>query len=381
MSNQVVPGVPREVFAARHEQVWSAMERQGFDALVVAGRGVVGQNGFLEWVTGYCPVVRHAYAVVTPGRPPALVVGTTADAWHARRWAGLRDIVVAGEGDIVARHDHLPGGVGSVLGRRRVRGRVGVVGLHNVVPAGEVNLLEQATGGPLVDATAVVADLKTLKSDVDLLELERTSGVADVAGAELLAHIRPGMTCWEASALLERAVCAAGCREVLIFVSAQTYFLQRPGPEQLRAGDLVTVYVEISGWSGYWIELAILVALGELDAEREAMARAVLRAAEAAERKLVPGARASDVARAVDRVARAGGYNSGIWHGHGVGVDHDVPVITAADRTPLQPTMAIAVHPNFADAAERVGASVADTYVITDGPARRLSTLPRMHRR
>ncbi len=373
--------MPREEFAARHERVWAAMEDQRYDALVVAGRGVVGQNGFLEWVTGYCPVVRHAYAVVTPGRAAALVVGTTADAWHARRWTGLRDIVVAGEGDIVARHDHLPGGVGRVLSRRRARGLVGIVGLQHVVSAGEVPLLEEATGGPLRDATAVVAELKALKSDVDLLELERTASVADGAGAELLAHIRPGMTCWEASALLERSVCAAGCREVLIFVSAQPYFLQRPGPERLRAGDLVTVYVEITGWSGYWVELAFLVALGELDAEREAMARAVLRAAKAAERKLVPGATASQVARAVDRVARAEGYRSGIWHGHGVGVDHDMPVITAADRTPLRPTMAIALHPNFADACERVGASVADTYVVTEGTARRLSRLPRMNRR
>jgi Xaa-Pro aminopeptidase len=65
----------------------------------------------------------------------------------------------------------------------------------------------------------------------------------------------------------------------------------------------------------------------------------------------------------------------GIWHGHGVGVDHDPPVITAADVTPLVPDMVISVHPNFTTADERLGASVADTYVIGDGSPQRLSRL------
>jgi Xaa-Pro aminopeptidase len=57
-------------------------------------------------------------------------------------------------------------------------------------------------------------------------------------------------------------------------------------------------------------------------------------------------------------------------------------VITAADATPLRPGMAISVHPNFSTADERLGASVADTYLITDGPAARLSRLdPGLHRR
>jgi Xaa-Pro aminopeptidase len=358
------------------------MDRENFGALVVAGRGVVGQNGYLEWVSGYVPVVRHAYAVVTPGRRPALVVGTTADAWHARQWTGLREIDVAGEGDIVAHKDHLPAGVARALSRRRVTGRVGIVGLSQVVPVGEVALLEDATGGPLVDATSVVSELKTLKNDEDLLHIRRTAAIADAAAAELLTHIRPGMTGWEASSLVERVVCAAGCREVLVFVSANPYFLQRPGPEALAEGELVTVYVEITGWSGYWIELAFLVGLGALDADRERVAQDVLRAARAAERRLVPGRTAADVARAVDRVAHDGKYRSGIWHGHGVGVDHDVPVITTSDQTPLAPRMAVAVHPNFATDDERLGASVCDTYLVHDDAPERLSTLRReVHRR
>src|SRR5439155_7437518 len=153
----------------------------------------------LEWLTGYCPVVRHAYAVVKPGQKPALVVPTAADAWYARRWTTLDEVVVAGEGDIIDRKD-LPSGVGALLGD--VRGRVGVVGLGHIVPAGEAPLLEQAIGGPLEDATPVVAELKAVKDEEDVQHLERTAATADAAVAELLTEVRAGMTGWEASASL-----------------------------------------------------------------------------------------------------------------------------------------------------------------------------------
>ena len=91
-----MPGVSPETFAHRLERVWEAMGEHDYHALVVAGRGIVGQNGFLEWLTGYCPVIRHAYAVVRPAQRPLLVVPTTADAWYARRWTSADDAVVAG---------------------------------------------------------------------------------------------------------------------------------------------------------------------------------------------------------------------------------------------------------------------------------------------
>ena len=37
--------------------------------------------------------------------------------------------------------------------------------------------------------------------------------------------------------------------------------------------------------------------------------------------------------------------------------------------------MVISVHPNFSTADERLGASVADTYVVGNGPPERLSRL------
>jgi Xaa-Pro aminopeptidase len=159
-------------------------------------------------------------------------------------------------------------------------------------------------------------------------------------------------------------------------VSAETYFLSWSQGRRFRLGDLASIYVEIVGPTGYWVEVGGLVALGDPPPRQMEVAGAALEAARNAEQQLRPGATAGDVARAIDGVAAAHGLHAGLWHGHGVGIDHDGPVITAADETPLAPGMVLAVHPNFSTADERYGASAVDTYVITADGFRRLSAVP-----
>jgi Xaa-Pro aminopeptidase len=374
---QAVIAAPR---TARLSAIRDAMAEAGYDALVVAGRGVISQYGYLEYVAGYCPVVRAAYAVLGREGDVALVVPTAADAWYARRLAALDDVRVAGQGDVVSAYDDLASGVVSAVTERgAARGRVGVVGLRHIVPVAEYELLRSGLpDADLVDATRIVADVKAVKSEDELVEVRHTATIADAAFEAGLAQLRPGATGWEVSAAIEHAARARGARgEVLVFVSADPYFLGRPDARPLAAGELVTVYVEVTGPTGYWLEHASLVALGGLDDRRAALAEATLEAAGAAERELRPGRSAGDVAGALDDVVERHELRSGIWHGHGVGIDHDSPVITATDVTPLVERMVVAIHPNFSTPDESCGASVADTYIVHDGDPERLSRVPR----
>jgi Xaa-Pro aminopeptidase len=365
---------------ARVAAIREAMEEAGYDALVIAGRGVISQYGYLEYVAGYCPVVRSAYAVLGREGDVALIVPTAADAWYARRLAALEDVRVAGQGDVFSEYDDLASGVVSALTERgAAAGRVGVVGLRHIVPVAEYELLGAGLpGATLVDATRLVADVKAVKTEEELVEVRHTASIADAGFEAGLAQLRPGATGWEISAAIEQAARARGARgEVLVFLSADPYFLGRPDARPFAAGDLVTVYVELTGPTGYWVEHASLVALGGLDDARAALADATLEAAAAAERELRAGRVAGDVARALDEVVARDALRSGIWHGHGVGVDHDSPVITATDTTPLVERMVVAIHPNFSTADESLGASVADTYIVRDGDPERVSQVPR----
>lgn len=362
---------------SRVDRVWEALAGEGLGAIVVAGKGLIGQYGYLEWCAGYVPVVRAAYGVLTPGSEPGLILPTGADAFYARRRTGFADVRVAGQGDIHSEYDDLASGVAACLVERgAAAGRIGVVGLRHVLSAWEAERLAAALpGAELVDVTAAVAAVKAVKDAADVEQLAATAAIADDAFEAFLGHVRPGVSGWELNGVIEQAIRARGTRDALIFISSGAYFLERPTAERVADGDLLTVYVEIVGPTGYWVELARLVAVGPVDGERAALAEACLAAARGAERELVAGRTAGDPARAIDAVAARAGLRIGIWHGHGVGVDHDPPVITAADTTPLVRDMVVALHPNFSAADERLGASVADTYVVGDGPPRRLSRL------
>jgi len=357
----------------RIERLWAALADERLDALVVAGKGLIGQYGMLEWCAGYVPVVRGAYAVLTPGAQPALVVPTAADAWYARRNTGLTEVRVAGQGDILSEYDDPASAVAALV---PATGRIGVAGLKHVMTSWEAERLAAVLPqAELVDVSAQVAMVKAVKDPEDIDELKATAAIADDAFEAFLERVKPGVSGWKLNGEIERAVRSRGGRDALIFISAGAYFLERPAADLVLTGDLLTVFVEIVGPTGYWIELGRLVAMGRLDRERARLADRCLAAARTAEESLSAGRAASDPARAIDAVAEAAGLRVGIWHGHGVGVDHDPPVITAADATELVPGMVISIHPNFSTADERVGASVADTYVVGEGPPERLSRL------
>lgn len=361
----------------RLARLWAALADQNLDAVVVFGKGAIGSYGGIEWTSGYSPVVRAANVVLLPGRAPVLVVPTAADAYYARHRAGASDVRQAGQGDIVSEYDDLASGVAGVLTEAGVAGgRIGAVGLKHHATAHEAERFAAVLpGATIVDVTAAVAAVKTIKEPEEIEALVATAVIADRALEACLPLIRPGATGWDLNAAMEGTGRGLGVKDALIFASAGAYFLERPTDEPFAQGDLLSVYVEIVGPTGYWVELARLVAIGALDPERMRLAEACLEAARAAEEGLVAGKAAGAAAAAIDAVAQREGVRVGIWHGHGVGVDHDLPVITAADTTELRENMVIAVHPNFSSADERIAASVADTYVIGTGTPRRLSAI------
>jgi Xaa-Pro aminopeptidase len=352
---------------------------ENLDALIVFSRGQITEYGDVAFLTGYSPVVRMSYAVMTRnGRGPVLIAPTPADRWFAARADDTLEVRLAGLGDVVSGRDDPAGVAAAVLVEEQAdRGRLGVTGLRGLLPVGEFDALRRALpDADLVDASSLMTRLKLVKEDEDIVEIRRTVAIADAGVVAARRALRPGVTEAEVGAAMREAVFARGTRDALIFASAQPYFTSWTSGRRFRSRDLATLYVEIVGPTGYWVEVGAMIALGSPVPEQVRVAEACLEAARCAEVHLRPGSTAGDVARAIDAVAAEEHLHSGLWHGHGVGVDHDSPVITAADDTRLATGMVLAVHPNFSTADELHGASTVDTYVITDDGFRRLSSVP-----
>ena len=129
----------------RIERLWAALADERLDALVVAGKGLIGQYGALEWCAGYVPVVRGAYAVLTPGAEPALVVTTAADAWYARATPASRGFGWPGRATSSPSTTTRPRASRALVPET---GRIGVAGLRHVMSSWEAERLAAALPRP-----------------------------------------------------------------------------------------------------------------------------------------------------------------------------------------------------------------------------------------
>lgn len=366
------------VQAARLGAIWDAMKDAGYDALIVAGRGLLTQYGYLEYVVGYCPLVRLTYAVVIPDHEPILVAATASDAWYARMATNMTDVRAGGQGDVISKQDSLPAAVAQVLADYKLdRAKVGLVGLKHIVPVGDhEELLAALPDAKISDATELVGRVKAIKSAEEQQEVLRSCAIADAGMKAFEKYAAIGATGWQMWGEMQKVVHAQGAREVLIMVSNDPFFNATPRDEPLREGDMVCVYTEITGPNGFWVEKASMYEFGTTSEANRTMAELCLASHEAASSKFVAGSSADAVAAALENTVSGHDVEYGIWHGHGVGVDHDIPVITATDQTEFVEGMVIALHPNFTNKAQTVGASVADTFIVQEsGPAVRGSKM------
>lgn len=367
----------KKIRDGRIENLWAEMKSEGLSALIVAGRGLITQYGYLEYVTGYCPQVRLAYAVVIPGEEPIMVLPTTSDAWFAKQATQLTDVRAAGQGDVISDQDSLPQVIAAVVTEHHADGgKIGIVGLRHIVPVGDYEMLRAALpNAQLTDATALVGRIKAVKVQEEIDEVLRSAAIADAGLQVFHERAAVGVSGWELWGDMQREVRRRGAREVLIMVGTKPYFNDVPTADPLVEGDLASVYVEITGPNGFWVEKASLFAFGQISSEKRRMAETTLAAHEAAQTQMRVGKTAADVATAIEKIAAPEGVDFGIWHGHGVGIDHDTPVLTESDNTMLLEGMVLALHPNFVNSQLTEGASVADTLIIRQGAPLQASTI------
>lgn len=367
------------VFRDRHNQVQAALAASGLDGLLVAGRGAIAQNGYLIYVTGYCPVARFGVALILHGRAPTLIVPTESDLWLAGRSAATEDIVVASRFCGPSDPTGFAGAIRSRLGEGGSPSmRIGIVGLEEIVPAAEAERWLSANSSiNFTPATAVLTGVKTIKTPADIEGMRATAAIADGGLRALVVALQAGGTAREAAAAAEAHVRARGACEILVYASEHPHFLHRPSDRALAPRGMMTAFVEISDASGYWVELARVIARGAPSTSQRRLFETCDRTLAVSSDLMKPGVPVGVVAAEIDRVIADGGLTSGLWYGHGVGVDHDTPTIGRSSNEILEAGMVIALHPHLVDPAAGEGASLCDTFAVGPNGAVPLSALSR----
>jgi len=248
----------------------------------------------------------------------------------------------------------------------------------------EYNLLKSSAVVDLVDGTALIKELRSIKEQAEIERLQKAVDIAQSALQSTLPLVKSGMSEKELAGELVVQLYRSGSDSVLPFspiVSSGPNGANphaTPSSRKLTEGDLLVIDWGAS-YAGYVSDLTRTFAIGEIDTESAKIHELVQQASAAGRAAGCVGATCSDVDRAARRVIEEAGYGEYFPHrtGHGIGMQcHEEPYIRGDNELPLQAGMTFTVEPGIYLPGKN-GVRIEDDVLVTEDAPRALSSLPR----
>jgi Xaa-Pro aminopeptidase len=349
--------------ARRLRNVRAALERDGLDALIVAGSEYSGFEGAVTYLSGFQVVHRYAYVLLPVDGDPSIVFPAEARyvGVHGTSW--IEDQVFA----------ELPGEWLRDRIRARRWSRVGVYGLDYVVTVRDYRALKGGDYG-LIPYDLEFDLARAVKSDEELASVRESVRINTDGFWAFLEAYAPGRSAGEVMAPAERVFVERGCGRL-------TMNMVLVGPEfaiardDLPLGDFCIPSLEIAGPGGHWVEVSR--AIGSPSAEVARMHEAYEEYFDVTRTAMRPGATAHDVHRAVSRGFTDRGYHLGHVTGHSIGMTMiEFPKIGEGVDTELAAGMVFSMHPHVISDDGRECLYMQDTWLVTDDGGEPLAGLP-----
>jgi Xaa-Pro aminopeptidase len=360
---------------------WEKLDRE----LAAAGVGTLVANDFatVRYLTGYLPYLtlspgqgQLAVYVVGRGRPILYPIWFYED-WARRRFPWLETRALPRGAEAIA---------AEVAAVHRAEARAGSrVGQTGLTPRIDRALRAVFPADELVEADALVASARAVKTPGELALLRDAIDIAEAGMREALAALRPGRSECDVAADAERAMRRRGTESHAVVLRGRNAAVM----QEVSTDDVFepadVALVDLGCYRrGYRAEFArSRVVGGRLDGRRREMFEIVSRAVEAAAALLRPGIACGAVARCADEMVRAAGYGPyahpyPVGHGLGVtGFEH--PHIVPDSDVPLQENMVINLEPGIFIPEEAVGIRTEEIWwVRRDGPELLTTGVPRV---
>ncbi|MBT3341829.1 MAG: aminopeptidase P family protein [Gemmatimonadetes bacterium] len=232
----------------------------------------------------------------------------------------------------------------------------------------------------LVEDDFLTTLLRRRKDEADLTAMREAARVADLGMQAAFAQIRPGATCGEAIAVGTAAMLAAGAESVAMApASGQgTWYLDSAEDPRriIEEGDMV--FIDMGIWvHGYLGDMTRAAIVGTGSAQQQDLLATVQDAYRSASRRMVHGARASDIYQGVVDLYEAKGWAPYFVHhlSHGLGLGGDVPRVADGSDEVLQMGDALSCEPGCY-VPDLGGARVENMIWISDAGPVELTTTP-----
>jgi hypothetical protein len=241
--------LPRDEFAARLRAALEVARRAGVDGLVVFGHAA--RSECLTYLTNFAPSARWGALVALPGREPLLLAGLGGqrEEPYQRTVTWVRDLVHAPLSGATLRQ--------VLADRGATSGRLGVVGLRQLMPAGRVADIEDGLAGwKLVPLDAELAALWRVTGPRERAVLAEAAAILEQARQQAEREFSASRSATRSAAAADRVARLRGCRDVRILIGSGDGSL-RPYQGVRADGEsgVLVAYLAVD-WLGYWAELA-----------------------------------------------------------------------------------------------------------------------------
>lgn len=227
------------------------------------------------------------------------------------------------------------------------------------------------------------AEARRIKTPEELDKMARAEEIGDLAFAEILKVLKPGMTEIEAAAELEYQMKMHGGEGTsfdTIMASGKNTSMPHAVPtmKKIESGDFVTMDFGCRV-GGYCSDMTRTVVVGKADDRQKEIYNTVLKANLAAHDAIRAGMKCCDVDKVARDVIADAGYGKYFGHslGHSVGLYiHELPSLSPNDSTVLEENMIETIEPGIY-IPDFGGVRIEDMVVVTREGRRNLAHSPK----
>lgn len=217
-----------------------------------------------------------------------------------------------------------------------------------------------------------LSELRFIKTPEEIEKLKMAEHIGDLAFAEILPYLKPGVTELEIAARLSFSMQmhgASGNSFPPIVASGVNSSMPHaiPSEKKLEKGDFVTMDFGCI-YRGYCSDMTRTVVLGKADEKQREIYETVLRAQTEALAALKPGKTGMEIDAVARQIIDEAGYQGCFGHGlgHSVGLEiHEEPNCNAREKRILKAGMIMTVEPGIY-VKDFGGVRIEDMVLITE---------------
>lgn len=349
------------------------IKKEGMKALVIFSQVQLRYSGAVRYISNYHLPTRREYLVFPLDGYPVLIVCTKGHLFYAKSSSWIKDVRQGGEIELMVLE------VAKVLKTLRLKNEmIGIVGLSRTVPYNDYRLLKmELPNAHFKDATKMLDEIRMVKSIEEIDCIQQTTDIADLCYKRLLEVLWVGKDEMSVMGDLAKVLIEKGVEDILILTAKGRSFpgfITHPQPYVFEEGDNYIFSIEISGPSGYWSQIVRALCISHTTPQYDRLFEIGKAALKVGALNLIPGKQIGEIVRAIIDKVEGEGFKTGIWCGHGMGLDvGEYPGLFRESTIVLKEGMVITIHPHVLTQDGKEGILLGDTFVIGKERARKLS--------